>query len=242
MSAGGSVAIPWSGYGTGTDSQRIQAACDYLENNSGYAFRPGAASSLDPDVLELNVRALVELEDRYHVGNKNSASRREVKVVNSGGYIAACYSSSSQNIELNAKYYGNKRKLESVEADSSIPKSYYGDMPWHFINSGASQKTLMTYSVTHEYGHALQGKMWQKALFSGNTSQSFSQYAASCKRKIMSIAKKKYGNGSGADTNLSGYARKNSKEFFAEAFAGYNTGYVNPVTQAMGDWLSEQGY
>lgn len=89
--------------------------------------------------------------------------------------------------------------------------------------------SVANYTVTHEYGHLLHASLAKR------TGKSELQLS----KEVQSIAEKKYG---GSNKNVSGYARTNYQEFFAEAFASSQLGAPNPSGKAMLDFLAQNGY
>lgn len=122
-------------------------------------------------------------------------------------------------------------------ADKLVAMTEKGQSEGWFMPSGATRNQLLTYTVTHEYGHMLQNVMYSRS----NTTFSHAEYANAVRREVKQIATTKYGyrDGSGA---ISTYGQKNAREFFAEAFANANSGNPNAIGRAMNDWLKRKGY
>lgn len=169
--------------------------------------------------------ALKKLERKY---GAIAASENPSFVTGNGdgsGTLAAVYSNpnnpAQQFMAINSNVLGSTHRNLASQA-SSEASGWAAGTDGKITNRNA-------YTVVHEYGHMLHNAM---AAHSGLSSKGFTQKA---KNEIMKIAKSKYN----ATGNVSTYGTTNSREFFAEAFASYNSGKPNAYGKAMGDWLEK---
>lgn len=211
----------------------------------------------DFDLLQDSTNQLIELEKRFGVFKKSHDSH--IKSNNSGSAIAyvqnSIYDPSRQSLSLcNGTYY--KTRDEFIK---QIKK--YSEISWFMP---CSEENLSIYTVTHEYGHALQNIMlkeemekqgwsastpydlidWTKRTekardkWYNKTDEAFKQ---KCYDEIVGIAQANNKDFS-LDDNLSRYGNTNKDEFFAEVFANSQCGEPNELGKAMIEWLIQKGY
>lgn len=174
---------------------------------------------------------LKELEKKYGV-IADSPSFEIVTADGLGfkGAMGVDPNTGAQTLYLSPSALGN---VTSYNKGLAMEQRHGEKMP-----TNGTVKSQYSYTVTHEYGHALQNVMYAKATRGGYKGTS-GQYAEKAGKEIISIATKKY---NGTQKSLSSYGATNYAEFFAEAFASANLGKPTAVGKAMNDWLKKNGY
>jgi hypothetical protein len=128
--------------------------------------------------------------------------------------------------------------------DSTVfaSKSSYMDNVWGDISSGylmpARKSDSVNYVVAHEIGHILQKSMAEKRYGAGFTNVEYIEFAAEYQDRIVARAVKSKRNKS---DYVSGYAKDNPRDFFAECFANANCGKPNAYGKALMELLREDG-
>lgn len=138
--------------------------------------------------------------------------------------------SGAQTLVLNPSALGNVTKYNKT---LSLEQAFNDKMP-----TDGTVKSQYNYTVTHEYGHALQNVMYRNAVANGYKGTQ-GQYARNVSNQIIKIAETKY---NATERSISSYGKTNTAEFFAEAFASANLGKPTAVGKAMNDWLKKNGY
>lgn len=199
----------------------------------------------DENLLISNTNQLINLDKKY--GIIKGAGRPELGAnVRERPEAYGSYSPASKDrwkINLNKRYYRDynnymkEQKINWVQMDEySFPKTYkmpcdMGDRP--------------IYTVTHEYGHALEFdtiyKRNKDRLRGVWNSDIMEEQATFIRGEIIDIAIK---NNPAFDEvkALSGYGEENSYEFFAECFANSQLHQPNELGIAMREWLKKEGY
>ena len=174
---------------------------------------------------------LKELEKKYGV-IADSPSFEIVTADGLGfkGAMGVDPNTGAQTLYLSPSALGN---VTSYNKGLAMEQRHGEKMP-----TNGTVKSQYSYTVTHEYGQALQNVMYAKATRGGYKGTS-GQYAEKAGKEIISIATKKY---NGTQKSLSSYGATNYAEFFAEAFASANLGKPTAVGKAMNDWLKKNGY
>lgn len=208
--------------------QRLEALGLKFGNSSNEA----RLDALGPEYVKEIADTLEVLEGRYGVigyinqyreGYGTLDDSRLMLSVKSGGDAYAWVEGFKETGSITTLGVDSRRSHEAVQ------KSYQSSMETNF--HPRSTIGAVPSIITHEYGHMLQ---WSMMRSSGG--RYAGKHAASEKRKIMDIAKKKYG---ATKNDSSRYGLKNSMEFFAEAFASAHGGSPNAVGLAMQDYLAE---
>lgn len=145
------------------------------------------------------------------------------------GFMAAAGSYGGNGAVMVLNRSSMKNAAKQARTQSGLEKS------GHSMRSDGKLTSRANYTVTHEYGHLVQNALYQKAVMGGynGTRQKFESDA---KRQIEDIAIKKYKSKA---SHMSDYGRSNAAEFFAEAFAGANSGKPNSYGKAMLDYLKQ---
>lgn len=188
-------------------------------------------SKIDREVMITSLEKVRELEKRYGaIGNSrdivlNGVMDDSIAFVSRDGGK----DSNSQSLNFSIGNMGNAGKL--------VDMTKKGQRTGWFMPSGTTRKQLIGYTVTHEYGHMVQNVLYSKS----KTSLTHAEYANAVRSEVKQIAKARYGYRDGSKA-ISKYGQKNSREFFAEAFANANSGRPNSIGRAMGDWLKKKGF
>lgn len=103
-------------------------------------------------------------------------------------------------------------------------------------------KNYEIYVITHEYGHLLENMIVSKRC--NGVIGDVNTYKGKCeeiKEELVSILKKNHpGMSPSWATGI--YGNKNSREYFAEAFANSQLGKPNELGEAMNEWLKKEGF
>lgn len=195
---------------------------------------------------------IVELNDRFGAIKENnvgfiSSSNRNA--------VASCGSSFRHDqvrLFLCKDYYSDPNYLVKKEQEMK-------DEKWSMPFKDGFEKI---YTVTHEYGHALQSVLtrsyidleefeteFKKRLKADTYGRKAKKYQNDVEKKaakemwseIVEIAKEKNSNFSVSE-NLSDYGKSNYFEAFAETFANALCGAPNELGEAMNEWLRRKGY
>lgn len=122
-----------------------------------------------------------------------------------GGTYAQCYTRSGGKVEINSQYFNDHTKLAA---------SYARDVRGGFHPVNTDWRSI----VVHEIGHAVDGTLTNMGLAGAKSrySYDYKDVSAELRPKVMKACGLKV-----ADTfnEVSGYATKNNREWFAEAFA-----------------------
>lgn len=209
------------------------------------------------DLLKDNTDQLIKLEERFGAIKKSHDSH--IKSDNSRGANAytenSVYDPSRQSLSLCHSKYGLDYDAFIEEKKQAIQNG---------ISMPCADSKISVYTVTHEYGHALQNILLKEEMerqgWSASTPYSMidrtkktqnarakwytkteEAFAQQCYDEIIGIAKSNNENFSLAD-NLSGYGKTNKLEFFAEVFANSQLGEPNELGEAMIEWLIQKGF
>lgn len=169
-------------------------------------------TGMDPDLAESTVKSVQMVLDKYPTlkdafgGFTTDEPEKGYFTENSGTY--ACFGIYSKKIHMNLAFYSDKGQLEQKYAKNVESK---------FHPEGTDYKAV----VVHEMGHAVDRYISSmvidrmKFLYGGETvsSRIWNSDIRAAKKKGEPM------NGKNVRENLSGYAGKNSKEYFAEAFS-----------------------
>lgn len=208
------------------------------------------------ELMKLNTEQLVNLEEKFGAIRKSSGYITSSNSGNAIAYIAnSVYTPTRQNMSLcNSSY--RKSMEEFLKGERQMVESFWA-MP-------CAEEKLAVFSVTHEYGHALQNVLLQAEMekrgWSASTPFSMmdrtkktqkardkfyiktdEEFSKRCFNEIVEIAKSNNSEFSLKD-NLSRYGRSNYHEFFAEVFANSQCGEPNELGKAMIEWLVEKGF
>lgn len=147
------------------------------------------------------------------------------KNLGSGTY-AQCYTRGGGSVEINSRYFADHVKLEASYAKDVLAGFHPANTDWRSI-------------VVHEIGHAIDGTLTNMGLAGSKSrfSYDYKDVSADLRPKVMRACGLKV-----SDTyrNVSGYATKNNREWFAEAFAELmDSPSPRPVAVELGKRLEE---
>lgn len=184
---------------------------------------------IDTGVLGAYGVRLNQLERKYHaIDNSENPS---VAGMNSSHVIGAVEYFHDSDPANGQRLLINRYLMSSIHMNVSRQKEAEAQN-WKMTTDG-KVTSQATYTITHEYGHMLMNAMYSRAVKSGSFSGTLGQYEHEAAKQIVSIARNKY---HGTQDSISKYGAYNSGEFFAEAFAGANTGGQSAVSKAFRDW------
>ena len=129
-------------------------------------------------------------------------------------------------MEINSRYFADHVKLEASYAKDVLAGFHPENTDWRSI-------------VVHEIGHAIDGTLTNMGLAGAKSrfSYDYKDVSADLRPKVMRACGLKV-----SDTyrNVSGYATKNNREWFAEAFAELmDSPSPRPVAVELGKRLEE---
>lgn len=174
-------------------------------------------NSIPTATLNSYAIALKGLERKY---GAISASENPIFVTGARGNTFAAVvhnpdNPANQFMVINSKVLGSTKVNLKSQASSERDG-------WSARTNGKITKRN-AYTVTHEYGHMVHNVLVSQ---SGKSHETIS-------KEVAFIAKSKYN----AKGSVSRYGSRNANEFFAEAFASYNSGSPNAYGKAIGDYL-----
>ena len=122
-----------------------------------------------------------------------------------GGTYAQCYTRGGGKVEINSQYFKDRAILE---------KSYARDVQGGFHPVNTDWRSI----VVHEIGHAVDGTLTNMGLAGAKSrySYDYKDVSAEMRPKVMKACGLKV---SATFNEVSGYATKNNREWFAECFA-----------------------
>lgn len=218
---GKSINVHMSGLGGPVDSRRDVRD---VAQQAGFAGALGT-DDIGTSPMGSYIAAVNKLERQY--GAMRDVPTYIAGADGSGFYAAAMSNNDFAVLAINRELMGNAAK--HAKATAREGKSGFKMPTDGRLTSDAH------YTIVHEYGHLLQGALYRNAARNGYIG-SEKQYRSKAYREIKGIAEKKYkANGNG----LSGYGRYDTAEFFAECFAGANSGRPTAYGKATSDWLKK---
>ena len=243
------------------DKEKVDRFIPVTNKQDAFDSLQNTFTDVDESILKLNEELLVDnvnqfnkLNSRFGVVKANDGSyfsTNNTKYVaqSSGGYRDGQY-----EISLSNKYY-KKIDVYQEQYDRGQQSGY--KMP-------SSDDYRNTYTITHEYGHILEGYVSRnrtdfdaiKADIEstwGHNPKVIPRYlndaydkseenlAKDIRNEIVDIAKSNNKNFD-LEANLSKYGHTNDYEFFAEVFANSQCGQPNELGVAMQQWLEKEGF
>ena len=218
-------------------------------------------TDVDESILKLNEELLVDnvnqfnkLNGRFGVVKANDGSYFSTNNTKSVAYADGGYRNGQYEISLSNKYY-KKIDVYQEQYDRGQQSGY--KMP-------SSDDYRNTYTITHEYGHVLEGYVSRNRTdfdaikadiestwghnpkvipryLSDAYNKSEKNLAKDIRNEIIDIAKSNNKNFN-LEANLSKYGHTNDYEFFAEVFANSQCGKPNELGKAMNIWLEKEGF
>ena len=218
-------------------------------------------TDVDESILKLNEELLVDnvnqfnkLNGRFGVVKANDGSYFSTNNTKNVAYADGGYRNGQYEISLSNKYY-KKIDVYQEQYDRGQQSGY--KMP-------SSDDYRNTYTITHEYGHVLEGYVSRNRTdfdaikadiestwghnpkvipryLSDAYNKSEKNLAKDIRNEIIDIAKSNNKNFN-LEANLSKYGHTNDYEFFAEVFANSQCGKPNELGKAMNIWLEKEGF
>lgn len=158
-------------------------------------------SGCDLECAKEIARAYEEVFTEFPFLVKNIDAVRAVAL--QPGTYAQCYTIGSGRVEVSTRLFKDA---------ANLAKMYQRDLLSHFHPEGTDWKSI----VTHELGHALDGYLTVQGLGGAKNSWSYKDVSAMMRPKVMKACGLKV---SDTAREVSGYATKNAREWFAECFA-----------------------
>lgn len=149
----------------------------------------------------------------------------------------------TQRVVINKNYYKNY--------DDIVSTINYGIKNKRFVPIDQKFNTR-DYTLTHEFGHAIENGLYQKTLKANNIflehnlqlKTYIENTAIKIKDEVKKICQQKYNNGkilTQDEIYLSEYSKKNAREWFAETFTNLELAEKPaPIALALGDYLKEK--
>lgn len=179
----------------------------------------------DRNLLNANIDRLGELDDKFGIIKR---AKKPMFLWDGRTSSIAYVRSYNEDFSLNelaiGKYYKN---LDEFVEDTKRWVRINWSMPIDLDN----QYEVMTYSITHEYGHMMHNVMYQQLKNTGKT-LTRDEYVSNIVREIF--------EDTGVDRPyelLSDYGKKNCYEAFAEMFANSQGSKPNALGLSMRKWL-----
>ena len=137
---------------------------------------------------------------------KGKLASIEVRQLSSSTYAQCSVGFGRGGVTVNSRYFKEVAKVKA---------SYERDLKAHFHPEGTTWESI----VTHEFGHAIDDYLTNKLHLAGKVSRwKYKYVSAKMRPEVMRACGLKVNEAFG---EVSGYATKNSMEWFAECFAEY---------------------
>lgn len=235
-----------------------------LLNDIGFNDVSSRAGNMDETLLVNNANRLAELSSKYESIPEGMALTMEAKTRSANAYVRYQWDGNMTALNLNGKSYTGVTDETFV---ARIKGSHQPSIDW--LNGGQERKPFLmptnednldVYTITHEYGHILQGTYifsddykaeYNSMIASGLTDASkkvqkhyydrVNEISNQQRIEIIEIAVERnpYFD---LSENISRYGMSDNEEFFAECFANAHCGKPNELGEAMLEWLRRQGY
>ncbi len=235
-----------------------------LLNDIGFNDVSSRAGNMDEALLVNNANRLAELSSKYESIPEGMALTMEAKTRSANAYVRYQWDGNMTALNLNGKAYTGVTDETFV---ARVKGSHQPSIDW--LNGGQERKPFLmptnednldVYTITHEYGHILQGTYifsddyraeYNSMIASGLTDASkkvqkhyydrVHEVSNQQRIEIIEIAvdRNPYFD---LSENISRYGMSDSEEFFAECFANAHCGKPNELGEAMLEWLRRQGY
>lgn len=234
-----------------------------LLNDVGFNDVSKRVDKMDETLLVNNANRIAELSSRYVPIPEEMALTMEARS-SATAYVAYQWDGSMTGLNLNGKKYGSMSDEKFVE---SIRSGHETSIDW--LNGGQERKPFLmptnddnldVYSITHEYGHILQGTYIFSDDYKAEYNSMISSGLTNASKKVqkhyydrvhdvsnqqrieiieIAVERNPYFD---LSENISRYGMSDSAEFFAECFANAHCGKPNELGEAMLEWLRRQGY
>jgi hypothetical protein len=229
-----------------------QDAFDSLQNT--FTDVDESIFKLNEELLVDNVNQFNKLNSQFGVVKANDGSYFSTNNTKSVAQASGGYRDGQYEISLSNKYY---KKIDVYHEQYDRGQQSGWKMP-------SSDDYRNTYTITHEYGHVLEGYVSRNRTdfdaikadiestwghnpkviprYLGDAySKSEKKLAKDIRNEIVDIAKSN-NNNFDLESNLSKYGHTNDYEFFAEVFANSQCGKPNELGVAMQQWLEKEGF
>lgn len=221
--------------------EQFESVKKYLSEEVGFASTniDSSLMNIHEDVIQSLSKTLHNLEMKF--GAVHDSANAKISQKTLGRSVLAGVSSrggnaNGQELSFGSMFRKSARDIISDERDSISRR-------WH-MPCNDDDKTLLAYTVTHEYGHMLQNVLYTLGKERYGTIGIYSSrdtYTLNVKRAIIDIATRNNPLFRLED-NISKYGKATDAEFFAEVFANSQLGKPNELGVAMLEWLKEAGY
>ena len=185
------------------------------------------------DLLQRNVNQYKKLAEKYNMQDFYKDQGAIYLSPDTEKYVGAIgYNDEMTYLKINSSYqyfYDRKDMINTMKKHIEIGEF----MP-------CDEKNYDIYTMTHEFGHTLEMKMFKNKYPNGNNIK-YSYFCSDVKNDIISIALEKNPN---IDLRIaiSAYGHDiKTQEFFAEAFANMELGKPNEIGKAMKEYLKREG-
>lgn len=199
-------------------------------NNAGIIAND-SLGKINQNLLKRNANQLYKLSQKYNIKDFYIINGVEYYCTNEKYVAAIGYNNKMTSFSINSSYRYFKDKKTIVESTKeSIIKNW--SMP-------CKEENYDIYSMTHEFGHTLEMKMFKDSYPLGGNDE-YTIFSNDVKNDIIKIAKKNNTDFE-YNQNIGNYGKRNAKEFFAEVFANMELGKTNELGKAMKEYLIEKG-
>lgn len=203
-------------------------------------FELKSLRGMDKELQLDTANQLLRLEQKFGLMREAKVTVRMRTATRYVAYVNKYYIKPEEmELVFNPRYFGNKADLLKME-ERSVQTG------WH---PPAKKDNLKHMSVTHEYGHMVENVIMSrelnkikanKRLFGGDAAEIIKSLQNQYMNEIKDICSKNNPNVDFSNV-VSRYGKKNSAEFFAEAFANSQLGEPNEIGNAMNMWLKQKG-
>ena len=210
----------------------FEGKVEYKPGEKAYVEIDDSLSKIDERLLNSNLSQYEYLVDKYNVIDEHGL----ILKAKTSNRKAMAWEQRGANITYNARYYKDKETIDEVLKRCK-------DRKW--INTIDEDK-LEIHNITHEYGHIIEENYFDK--YNKNHATIGTGWIPRQKvdgifrDEILTRVQGKTGltRTQIKDKYFSGYAKsKRNFEWFAEGFADYELGNVNPFTEELGRWIEE---
>ena len=182
---------------------------------------------IDKDLLEVNIEQLKKLTEKYQMKDFFETYEVDYGSLNKSSVASVGIDKDLENIYLNSSTNSFKNK-EAMQETMNRSIKINWCMPF-------KKENMEVYAMTHEFGHLLEIKIFKSKYLFGDRDMYYN-YSNKIKDAIINIVHEKNENFNIEDA-LSGYSHRNSREFFAEAFANMELGKPNEIGKALEEYL-----
>lgn len=187
-----------------------------------------------------NYRKFVELHKKYPVNFSETTFTFSARFKRTYAYVSSQCNEGfgiflpNVDIKFNTNTYYTSFENVLMKCNKHIKSNW---------QQKGNDDELLSYTLTHEYGHALQNEIAKNEVFNKNkfTENKLSEFENNIKFAVKKIYDAKYNDG-GFYSEVSRYGKTNSAEWFAETFASLNCGQPTKAALCLGEYLKNNGY